>query len=237
MPFDFLKRKKTPTRCRRADTGRCRADVDRRAQSVPRPCTEPRSRARRPVRRPDRGVAARRADGTSTGDCPTRSTSASRSTITEVQWAPIDGSEPLSRGARAQGDRPVRPDHRPGRGGPAAAADRRTKRAAHRIHKVAYDLALEVPPFRVIGTVYLYPGSEPGAAARPRRRRCSCRSCDARATIGDAAEIGDDDGRDPGQPLLPARRRAGRRRDRRAGRAASRRGARRRRGRRAARRT
>ena len=26
---------------------------------------------------------------------------------------------------------------------------------------MAYDVALEVPPFRVIGTVYLYPGSEP----------------------------------------------------------------------------
>ena len=26
---------------------------------------------------------------------------------------------------------------------------------------MAYDVALEVPPFRVIGTVFLYPGSEP----------------------------------------------------------------------------
>jgi hypothetical protein len=36
-----------------------------------------------------------------------------------------------------------------------------TERAALRIHKVAYDVALEVPPFRVVGTVYLHPGSEP----------------------------------------------------------------------------
>ena len=35
------------------------------------------------------------------------------------------------------------------------------ERAAHKVHKIAYDVALEVPPFRVIGTVYLYPGSEP----------------------------------------------------------------------------
>jgi hypothetical protein len=35
------------------------------------------------------------------------------------------------------------------------------ERAALRIHKVAYDVALEVPPFRVVGTVYLSPGSEP----------------------------------------------------------------------------
>ena len=35
------------------------------------------------------------------------------------------------------------------------------ERAALKVHKVAYDVALEVPPFRVIGTVYLHPGSEP----------------------------------------------------------------------------
>jgi hypothetical protein len=36
-----------------------------------------------------------------------------------------------------------------------------TERSALKVHKVAYDVALEVPPFRVIGTVYLHPGSEP----------------------------------------------------------------------------
>ncbi|HYO43168.1 MAG TPA: hypothetical protein VES19_08225 [Candidatus Limnocylindrales bacterium] len=35
------------------------------------------------------------------------------------------------------------------------------ERLALKVHKVAYDVALEVPPFRVIGTVYLHPGSEP----------------------------------------------------------------------------
>ena len=35
------------------------------------------------------------------------------------------------------------------------------ERTAHRVHKVSYDVALEVPPYRVVGTVYLYPGSEP----------------------------------------------------------------------------
>ena len=29
------------------------------------------------------------------------------------------------------------------------------------MHSISYDVALEVPPFRVIGTVHLYPGSEP----------------------------------------------------------------------------
>jgi hypothetical protein len=36
-----------------------------------------------------------------------------------------------------------------------------TERAALRVHKVAYDVALEVPPFRVVGTVFLHPGAEP----------------------------------------------------------------------------
>jgi hypothetical protein len=36
-----------------------------------------------------------------------------------------------------------------------------TERTALKVHKVPYDVALEVPPFRVVGTVYLHPGSEP----------------------------------------------------------------------------
>jgi hypothetical protein len=36
-----------------------------------------------------------------------------------------------------------------------------TERAALKVHKVSYDVALEVPPFRIVGTVYMHPGSEP----------------------------------------------------------------------------
>ena len=36
-----------------------------------------------------------------------------------------------------------------------------SERSALRLHKVPYTVALEVPPFRVVGTVYLHPGSEP----------------------------------------------------------------------------
>jgi hypothetical protein len=36
-----------------------------------------------------------------------------------------------------------------------------TERAALKVHKVPYIVALEVPPFRVVGTVYMHPGSEP----------------------------------------------------------------------------
>jgi hypothetical protein len=35
------------------------------------------------------------------------------------------------------------------------------ERAAVKVHKIPYDVALEVPPFRVVGTVFLHPGSEP----------------------------------------------------------------------------
>jgi hypothetical protein len=35
------------------------------------------------------------------------------------------------------------------------------EKAAMRVHKVAYDVILEVPPVRVLGTVFLHAGSEP----------------------------------------------------------------------------
>ncbi|MBA2717976.1 MAG: hypothetical protein H0U52_01860 [Chloroflexi bacterium] len=80
--------------------------------------------------------------------------------IHDVQWAPIDGSAPL---VEASGLKSVDPYDLilvlAGDGSLPELSD--TDRAAHRIHKVSYDVALEVPPFRVIGTVYLHPGSEP----------------------------------------------------------------------------
>lgn len=81
-------------------------------------------------------------------------------TISDVRWAPVDGSEPL---ADAPGLKAVDPydlivvlageETLP----PLTDAER----VAHKVHKIAYDVALEVPPFRVVGTVFLYPGSEP----------------------------------------------------------------------------
>ena len=80
--------------------------------------------------------------------------------ISDVQWAPIDGSVPL---AAAPGLKAVDPydliivlaseSSLP----PLTEAEK----SAHKIHKVAYDVAIEVPPFRVIGTVYLHPGTQP----------------------------------------------------------------------------
>jgi hypothetical protein len=80
--------------------------------------------------------------------------------ISDVQWAPIDGTEPL---APAPGLKAVDPYDLiivlAGEATLPPLSD--AERTAHKVHKVAYDVALEVPPFRVVGTVYLHPGSEP----------------------------------------------------------------------------
>lgn len=81
-------------------------------------------------------------------------------TIADVQWAPVSGSEPL---APAPGLKAVDPyDLIIVMAGETSLPPLNDEeRAAHRVHKVSYDVALEVPPFRVVGTVLLHPGSEP----------------------------------------------------------------------------
>ena len=80
--------------------------------------------------------------------------------ITDVHWAPVDGSGPL---APAPGLKSVDPYDLVIvlAGDDSLPAMTEAERMAHRIHKVSYEVALEVPPYRVVGTVYLYPGSEP----------------------------------------------------------------------------
>lgn len=80
--------------------------------------------------------------------------------ITDVTWAPIDGSQPM---VPAPGLKSVDPydlvivlvgdDSLPYLTEEA--------RIAQRVHKVSYGVALEAPPYRVVGTIHLYPGSEP----------------------------------------------------------------------------
>jgi hypothetical protein len=81
-------------------------------------------------------------------------------TISDVQWAPYDGSAAL---VEAPGLKAVDPyDLIIVLAGEATQPPlTEAERAAHKVHKIAYDVALEVPPYRVIGTVYLYPGSDP----------------------------------------------------------------------------
>jgi hypothetical protein len=81
-------------------------------------------------------------------------------TISDVKWAPIDGSSEL---VPAPGLKAVDPyDLILVLAGEATLPPMsETEQAAYKVHKVTYDVALEVPPFRVIGTVHLHPGSEP----------------------------------------------------------------------------
>jgi hypothetical protein len=81
-------------------------------------------------------------------------------TISDVRWAPVDGSGALE---PAPGLKSVDPYDLiivlAGEATLPPLTD--TERTAHKVHKVTYDVALEVPPFRVVGTVLLHPGSEP----------------------------------------------------------------------------
>ena len=66
-----------------------------------------------------------------------------------------------------------------------------TERAALKVHKVPYDVVLEVPPFRVFGTVFLHSGSEPeGLLARSTEMFLPV--VDAVARLGDV-EVNDPD--------------------------------------------
>ena len=109
--------------------------------------------------------------------------------ITDVSWGPPDGSAPLEPAPGLQsvdpydlilvtaGEHSLPPLTDP-------------ERAALRVHKVAYDVALEAPPFRVIGTVFLNPGSEP--------ERLLDRSSEMFVAVVDAvARLGDVEVSDP----------------------------------------
>ena len=77
-----------------------------------------------------------------------------------VQWGPVDGSEPM---VEAPGLKTVDPYDLVivVAGDDSIPEMSEEGRTAHRVHKVSYEVAIEVPPYRVIGTVYLHPGSEP----------------------------------------------------------------------------
>ena len=80
--------------------------------------------------------------------------------LADVSWAPMDGSEPM---APAPGLKSVDPYDLVLviAGEDSLPAMTEAERSAHKVHKVSYEVGLEVPPYRVIGTVMLYPGYEP----------------------------------------------------------------------------
>ncbi len=103
--------------------------------------------------------------------------------IDEVSWAPIDGSAEM---APAPGLKSIDPydlvivfaDDE------SLPAKTDEERAAHRVHKVTYEVALEAPPYRIIGTVQLYPGSEPDSLLQ-RSSEMFVPLVDAAAWLGD----------------------------------------------------
>jgi hypothetical protein len=70
-----------------------------------------------------------------------------------------------------------------------------SERAALKVHKIPYDVALELPPFRVVGTVFLHPGTEP--------ERLLDRSTEMFVPVVDAvARLGDTDASDPDTEVI-----------------------------------
>ena len=103
--------------------------------------------------------------------------------ITDVQWGPVDGSEPM---VAAPGLKTVDPyDLVVVIAGDDSLPDMTEDgKAAHKVHKVSYEVAIEVPPYRVVGTVYLHPGSEPDSLLS-RSSEMFAPIVDATTTMGD----------------------------------------------------
>jgi hypothetical protein len=80
--------------------------------------------------------------------------------LADVRWAPIDDSAGFT---EVPGLKSVDPyDLIMVLAGEASQPPlTEAERVAHKVHKVPYDVALEAPPFRIEGTVYLFPGSDP----------------------------------------------------------------------------
>jgi hypothetical protein len=110
--------------------------------------------------------------------------------ISDVQWAPIDGSAGFT---PVPGLKSVDPYDLiivlAGEGSLPELTE--SEKAAHQVHKVSYDVALEAPPFRIVGTVFLHPGMEPQRLL-DRATEMFVAVTDAVATLGDETVGGED---------------------------------------------
>jgi hypothetical protein len=79
--------------------------------------------------------------------------------ISNVSWAPIDGSKPFE---AAPGLKSIDPyDLIAVLAGPdTLLAFSDAERAARRIRKEPYDVVLEAPPYRITGTIHVFPGTD-----------------------------------------------------------------------------
>lgn len=80
--------------------------------------------------------------------------------LSDVSWAPLDGSGPFT---VVPGLKSVDPYDLilvlAGAGSKPPLSE--AEKAAFIVHKVPFDVAMEAPPFRIIGTVFMFPGTEP----------------------------------------------------------------------------
>lgn len=80
--------------------------------------------------------------------------------ISDVTWSPIDRSAAPEPAPGLKGVDPY--DLIVVFAGPSTMPElSEEQRAAFKVRKVPFDIALEAPPYRVIGTVHLHPGTEP----------------------------------------------------------------------------
>ena len=80
--------------------------------------------------------------------------------LADMRWAPMDGSDELT---TAPGLKSVDPYDLVLviAGETSLPPMTEAERSAHKVHKVTYEVVLEVLPYRVVGTVMLYPGYDP----------------------------------------------------------------------------
>lgn len=147
MPFDFLRRKK--------------AAPVKSPKPVARPASKPQRRGGTAIRFDGlteewRLVGAMYIDGRLSDALNRREALP----ISDVSWAPIDGSSPFS---EVPGLKSVDPYDLivvfAGKG--SLPEQTEAEKEAYRVHRIPHEVALEAPPLRIIGTVYLLPGSVP----------------------------------------------------------------------------
>lgn len=157
MPFDFLRRRKGPaTSASAARSGRRAAGpVGGAAGSAP-------VVAAGPGQRFDGLTEDWRLTGTMhiEGRLSDALNRREAIAISGMQWAPIDGSTPM---VPAPGLKSIDPyDLIAVLAGPdTMPVHSEEERAARRVRKEPYEVVLEAPPFRIVGTVHVFPGTDP----------------------------------------------------------------------------
>ena len=143
MPFDFLRRKAGG-----GDTARLASAAETRAESA--------------VVRFDGLTEEWRLRGrmASRGRLSDALNRRAETAITDVSWAPVDGSTDFT---PVPGLKSIDPYDLILVLAGADTTPEMTddEKAAHKVHKIPFDVAIEAPPYKIVGTIYLRPGTEP----------------------------------------------------------------------------